>query len=585
MADIDIFNLSDEEIKRLEIFMEESLNNPENSIDEELITEGNGESDENGNIQIFEQELSSIKKLKESLNKSFIVNKPSIPAPSKNYELIDLDKIDKALDNIINKKSELNADTLLIKFKKCSNIDRHRELVNVLGDYYYFRTHSVYISDRKKIITPSDNTFTINFKLDEFEEFNQSQINNLVTDKYCLYRASDNALFIPTENTSLADKIHLLNSNRYVNYIMYRAYNGYYYSNGITNNLYVESSFIVSDISTYNIKTLKDVESTQELINRKESVESVLNNLFDEWYYIKSSILDKNLFNNLTRQGNEYITYLIRFPEIRIKNSREQEHIIKNFYVCLTFDLHFRLIGKIRGFKTTYSAVEILNSYVHSHLTVRRPKGIVENYQCRTEFCLGIGQPIELSIVKLNNLYDEEILTSLCVQLESYLSWESLEGNPYVKIEGLVKRNNYIPYRHSKLGIGNQTPKQKQIFELIKNKCFEYYVNDNKIKIKNIVKNTISANFINNAFTKIYVNNNQYYTKTNNSSSDDIENHSYVLNYRNRLHETLEVINNKHKPTKLINTYINEENDREYEQVENLFEIKDFLEYVEYLIN
>jgi hypothetical protein len=607
MTDVDVFSLpNDEEIKRLEIIMEESLANPGNSIDEEeLVNQDRDETfdleHEESSSSIINPDLAAIFTELKKNNSGTIVNKPTVRNPeleqlnrlknSNNYELIDVDKIDKALDNIINnkKKSELDNDTLLIKFKKSRNTIRHKELSNnYIGSNYDLFYVKVY--GRTYFINQHGSRCAINFELDEFEEFNSSQINELVNDNYCLYYeyGSNKRLYVPQslKNATVEHKVRILCNSDYPSYKQYIYFNDNYYLRDTT-TITIDSLYKVSDISNYTIKTLKDIESSEEFVNKKESVEAVLNNLFgDNWYYIKvvDTYLEQILYERITRLGYLYITYMIKFPEINITNSKGDKHTIKNMFVSLDFDINFKLVGKMKGFKTTFSAVEIVSNYVHSHLHTKTPKGIQDNYSGRNEFCLGIGQPIELSIFKLNNSYSEELFTSLCMQLESYLSWESLEGTPYVKINTLVKQTDYRLYTHNKLQLNDKCIKRKETFELIKNKCFEYYIADNKIKIKNIVKNDRSDYFINTTFKKIYVNNNQYYKKNINSSTN-LEEHNYVKRYKLVLNDSLDVCNNKHEPTKLYNTYVEDDNNKEYQQVENHFEIRDFLDQVEYLIN
>lgn len=592
MSDIDVFNLNDDEIKRLEIIMEESLANPENSIDEEeLVREDyNEEGHVNFDLEkVIEPSQSTTQQFTEAF-KQFKANKNNIelytPESSNNYELIDLDKIDKQLDNIINKKTILNNDTLIIKFKRSFTNERHRQLQNNLGSYYYCYSFNVN-TNRTHVVTNNELTFPINFELDDFEEFNETKINEIVNNDYCLYKPSVNCIYVPLNITTLKDRINVL-TNNYTTYKIYQKHGDHYYFRTNDTINIIDTTYQISNVSSYSIKTLNDCLKNEEFIKNKQSIESILTNLFDDkWYYIENDYnsIELNLYDCITRKNNVYINYLIHFPEINIVNSKDEKHTIKDLYVCLQFDLQHRLIGKMKGFRTSFSAVEIVNYYVHSHLNTRELKGANSNYMSKGEFCVGIGQPIELSITKLNTIYDEEILASLCMQLESYLSWESLEGTPYIKLSSLVKQNNYRPYIHNRhTNLSNYPTRHKEVFDLIKNKCFEYYVVDNKIKIKNIIRNKKSINFLNNNFGKIYVNNNQYYTK-NISSGENLENHPHVQRFKRELNQSLNVLNNKHEKITIKSKYIEDENSKEYEQVENLFEIKDFLNHVEYLIN
>ena len=137
---------------------------------------------------------------------------------------------------------------------------------------------------------------------------------------------------------------------------------------------------------------------------------------------------------------NNLYNIIIHYPEINITNSLGETHIIRDLYLRLklfttnngTFNL-----DSINIIRTTFSYDDVLDNkfYIFSHTySNSNPQYWSEN------LCFGITQlNTYIHNYKNKNISLTE-LQSLLFNLESYLSWESLEGVPYVKINTFLNR-------------------------------------------------------------------------------------------------------------------------------------------------
>lgn len=186
----------------------------------------------------------------------------------------------------------------------------------------------------------------------------------------------------------------------------------------------------------------------------KEYAESNLNNIKDslESYYpdhwdlkinyneIEEIVKNcKNKDEILTKVSLYDVRYvdvyeiIIHFPEIVIKNSRKEEHLIRDLYIKINLNMNFQSTNSgsyFRGCRTTITYAEYQSRYSHSHLPrIRLGEGF-------KGFCLG-DTTLATLCARLTHSFDEESFDLLLQSLKSYVSWESLEGGPYIKISEL----------------------------------------------------------------------------------------------------------------------------------------------------
>ena len=128
----------------------------------------------------------------------------------------------------------------------------------------------------------------------------------------------------------------------------------------------------------------------------------------------------------------------IMFPNIVIKNSKKESHKISDFLlrirIFVSSSEHIR-IGRIEGARASVTLKEYSCGYVHSHVP-RTSYGSAPEGPGFSKFCTGSGE--------INNYFNdyasnnsEAYAERIVMQLYTMVNWESLEGAPHFKMEGI----------------------------------------------------------------------------------------------------------------------------------------------------
>ena len=135
--------------------------------------------------------------------------------------------------------------------------------------------------------------------------------------------------------------------------------------------------------------------------------------------------------------------FKVLYPEIEITNTKKEKHTIKNLVVVfsLKWDSHFKKwkIDEMTGLRLTLSYLELNKLYSHSHLN---SSDLANDFKSMTssKFCLG-SSTLGMSIAEYNTESNKEqsnlILEGILYTLDTYVTWESLEGVPYKYIRNL----------------------------------------------------------------------------------------------------------------------------------------------------
>lgn len=148
---------------------------------------------------------------------------------------------------------------------------------------------------------------------------------------------------------------------------------------------------------------------------------------------------EKNVCIIHDAKSNTFAAHIL-FDEITISNSHKKTHCIKDLVVKIPFsyDKHkdaIKVSQAILGTRLTNSYSEIKSNYKHSHL----PSNGVE--QRFNDFCLG-ATDVNIINTDLKLNFSESKYLLFLNMLTAYVSWESLEGGPYIKLEGVSARGN-----------------------------------------------------------------------------------------------------------------------------------------------
>ena len=143
--------------------------------------------------------------------------------------------------------------------------------------------------------------------------------------------------------------------------------------------------------------------------------------------------------------------FIVHFPEVTVRNSRQQSLDIKDLFVRFWFNKDSLIYETLDGTRTTYSLEEFETNYTHSHLPRKQLKKFKDargskmpyrlNYN---NFCLGTGE-IKDFISIYNTDKTVESFESILYMLDTIVSWESLEGTPHISISNTLARKSNVP--------------------------------------------------------------------------------------------------------------------------------------------
>lgn len=189
------------------------------------------------------------------------------------------------------------------------------------------------------------------------------------------------------------------------------------------------------EVSVKNLTNLTEMKNKLNLIFGVDHNAITKNNIFEE---NDNSIPARNYKKALEDRKKEvHYTVTVHFPEITITNSRNKSHVIRDLYVRFAFSGEFKLVpfknsvgtvATLMGMKTTYTPYEWNSFYTHSHLSGRQLHF--------TKFCTGTG-PINQLMMLLGTNFSQVNLNMFLLSLQNYVKWESLEGQPYKKIQDI----------------------------------------------------------------------------------------------------------------------------------------------------
>jgi hypothetical protein len=133
------------------------------------------------------------------------------------------------------------------------------------------------------------------------------------------------------------------------------------------------------------------------------------------------------------------IDVIIYYPEIKITNSIELEHTMRDVYIKYSFYKNSEYgwgLEQISISRTTFEIRELQAGYIFSH-TPSRDTPVCWN----STFCYGstdLGDFVSNCTDYSYNTLFTEYFPKLLLAFDEYLQWESLEGVPYNKIDNLL---------------------------------------------------------------------------------------------------------------------------------------------------
>ena len=210
----------------------------------------------------------------------------------------------------------------------------------------------------------------------------------------------------------------------------------------------------------------------------------------------------------------------IHFPEITLSNSQGESFILKDLYFKILFKESEKFTLYNWNFtvtRTTMTPGEIATGYLFSH--AKNGKSELESSSTSlpwSNLCDNMSGLME-SMCDFNEYkYGSiEALTIFFFNLQTYLSWESLEGGPYQ--ERVDCRDDYFPCSTTPLLLQNWYNNILGIFNIDSDYNFDFYLKDGKIALR---EDEYLLSWIENHGTLLipysefycYENNGEYYT-------------------------------------------------------------------------
>jgi hypothetical protein len=282
--------------------------------------------------------------------------------------------------------------------------------------------------------------------------------------------------------------------------------------------IFDKKKFIESEGRIYKTRVRKD-PNLEALKEFKKEIKQRFKKAKDFINFIRpmiKSIYDEENYEilyginfDLKEYVSEVFLYL-KFPNVTIKNSIEQEHLIEDLVVRLKISHDLTRIDDPKVFwmqkslymmRLTTNPIDACAGYAHSHLG--------NDGRSFSDCCIGdmnlfntIGEEFSLFRSSTPTPISELEFESVLLGVHDFVYWESLEGGPHIKMENIVEktgselRENYNPFREMssthtlltiielaraiiKNGTGNVF---KEVFVLVrKNGGFEFTIDKNRL--------------------------------------------------------------------------------------------------------
>ena len=190
-----------------------------------------------------------------------------------------------------------------------------------------------------------------------------------------------------------------------------------------------------TSVLIYGIPISKTVLANLKIQNIKESVKQWSCERLQKYLFEAACKLypEDRVDTEITKfDGFNEVNVTIYYPELKISNSVELEHTLRDVYVrykFLQYDTDWRLyaIGLTR---TSYEIKEIRKGYIFSHTYLS-----YDPIQWSCEFCYGYTSlDTFIATCKRSESNFIDYFSKLLLAFEEYLQWESLEGKPFISI-------------------------------------------------------------------------------------------------------------------------------------------------------
>ena len=190
-----------------------------------------------------------------------------------------------------------------------------------------------------------------------------------------------------------------------------------------------------------------DEVMSQNVFDKFKSAIRIINDIYENSWDINFKLAFHNNKLRIEIQG-----IYILFPIVNITNRNNKRHTIKDLLVEIRIYNHRNQnirIENLKGGRLTLSYAEYQSNYFHSHLSTT--KGTISNGMTlpyMDNFCTGSG---EINIYQSNingDGFTEERFMRYAMQILSLVSYESIEGTPYMYMDRIRTHSRSGSYFH-----------------------------------------------------------------------------------------------------------------------------------------
>ena len=170
------------------------------------------------------------------------------------------------------------------------------------------------------------------------------------------------------------------------------------------------------------------------------------------------------------------INILVHFPTVTITNENNKSITINHLWAKVPINHEGLLRSNFKLNRSEYPLLHLMDNYLHSHI-MNIP---FSDFTIFMSPCLGSG-PLNRTQEHLHYTFDEDIWSLFCLELDKFVTVESLEGRPYKYLEKIGTNENYmIPTAFNVFG---RLPKSLAPLKLEEFQSFiEYFIKTKQLK-------------------------------------------------------------------------------------------------------
>lgn len=193
-------------------------------------------------------------------------------------------------------------------------------------------------------------------------------------------------------------------------------------------------------VTSYLFRSTSNIDpNTWDRYSTKSIMELSQSEFEDALSSMESSVFRKDIIVNIVRRMFNNMFILVHFPHVRITNEHNRFVDINHLWAKITIEFTGTMFSGFTLNRSEYQASHFIGNYMHSHIR-DIPKNNFTKFQSP---CTGSG-PIRCTIDSLNRRFNSDLWRLFCLELNKYVTTESIEGVPYHYLESIGSREMNI---------------------------------------------------------------------------------------------------------------------------------------------